>query len=50
MKHKMRYTYARGRVRVQCSCGEAQTKWVDGNTGKPELKQLLIKAHAVVKS
>jgi len=45
MKHRVLYTYARGRVRVGCSCGQAQTKWYPADTPKPELRAALGKAH-----
>jgi hypothetical protein len=45
MAHKVSYTYARGRVRVTCSCGEAQTKWMPPDTPRRDLHEALKRAH-----
>jgi hypothetical protein len=43
--HKATYLYRLGRVRLQCSCGHAATKWVPDDTPAPELQSMLSKAH-----
>jgi hypothetical protein len=44
-KHRVRYTYARGRVRVTCSCGEAQTRWMAIDTPRDQIHNTLKRAH-----
>lgn len=48
--HKVQYVYARGRVRVMCSCGQAQTKWMPGDTKREDLHKALNRAHPRVQS
>jgi len=50
LKHKILYTYARGRVRASCSCGEAQTKWMAGDTKRDDIHKALAKAHPRIQS
>jgi hypothetical protein len=44
-RHKLQYIYARGKVKVMCSCGEAQIPPQPGNTPGAELQSMLAKAH-----
>jgi hypothetical protein len=43
--HKMQYTYGRGKIKVMCSCGNAQIPWQPGDTPAAELQSMLAKAH-----
>jgi hypothetical protein len=43
--HRVKYTYARGRVRATCSCGEAQTKWMPSTTSRDDIHKALKRNH-----